>query len=140
MKRIIIIFLVILFIPTPILASEWTNLEKGLAYSYTGLVITDLIQSQHWIEYTADNPRILSNGLVYEKNKFVAGKSIETASIIAFGANYIFYKLLDNMSNKYRTPTLVLANIIEGIVVYNNHKTMRDFGFEYRVNFLIISF
>lgn len=142
MKTLFITLIIIVMVSTPIMAgfNEWTNFQKGLGLTYAGLIATDLRQSQHWIEYTEDNPRILDNGYVYENNPIVAGKTIEQATAMAIGANYLLYKFADNIDSKYRTILLIGATLIEGKVVYDNHKTMERFNFEYKINFISFGF
>lgn len=142
MKTLLITLIIILMVSTPVVASfnEWTNFQKGLGLTYAGLIATDLTQSQHWIEYTKINPRSVDGWQIWERNPFVAGKTIEQATAMAIGANYLLYKFADNIDSKYRTILLIGATLIEGKVVYDNHKTMERFSFEYKINFISFGF
>lgn len=120
--------------------NDWNDTQKGLSYSYVGFVAVDLIQSQHWIEYTEDDPRETEYGTIHENNKLVSGKSIEEVTFITIAVHYLSYKLLDDMDSKNRTFILVTANLIEGYNIYTNHEDMIKHNLNYRINILNIEF
>jgi len=134
MKTLNLTIIIILLLTGPALA-EWTNFQKSLGISYASFVAVDLVQSQHWIEHTADDPLITDYGNIYEANPFVAGKTIEQATLMALGANYLLYKFVDNIDSEYRTAILLAANIIEFSVIKGNRETMQRHGLDYELSF-----
>ena len=90
---------------------DWSRTDKILFTSFTALNVADLLQTR---EAMKDG-----NGFK-EGNPFLDGIGPDGATAVKLGFNGLVYYGLDK-NPKFRTPGLIMLNVLMGACVVHNH-------------------